>query len=77
MPCGPNGPIHHLTSSPIWCRCTPTPSVPMAENIEPNHLFFEDFEGPGSINEVFDPCAYIIAKYCLKIINRVKHKQAA
>ena len=49
----------------------------MAENIEPNHLFFEDFEGPGSINEAFDPCAYIIAKYCLKIINRVKHKQAA
>ena len=63
MPCGPIGPIHHLASSPIWHRRTPTPPVPMAENIEPNDPFFEDFEGPGSINEVFDPCAYVFKDY--------------
>ena len=63
MPYGPIGPIHHLASSPVWRPRLPTPPVPMDENIESTHPFPEDFEGPGSINEVLIPYYLCLLNY--------------
>ena len=37
--------------------------VPMDENIESTHPFPEDFEGPGSINEVLIPYYLCLLNY--------------